>query len=104
MNLTSRSEKEDGFARLDSPKLCDLLDEVAEEIEIDWPEFLPVERIAPGIMKIALGSLLFIGLVAFCAYQLKARLADSLGKEREPSPRVLLERAFDRSNVGYYAW
>lgn len=101
---TLHSEKEDGFARSDSPKLCDLLDEVAEEIEVDWPEFLPVERIAAGIMKIAFGSLLFIGLVTFCAYHLKAQLADSLGKEREPSARVLLERVPDRSNVDYYVW
>lgn len=101
---TLHSEKEGGFARPDSPKLCELLDEVAEEIEVDWPEFLPVERIAAGIMKIAFCSLLFIGIVAFFAYHLKARLGDSLGKKREASARVLLERVPDRSNLDYYAW
>jgi hypothetical protein len=92
MNVQLGSENEDSFARPDSPKLCDLLDELAEEIEVDWPEFLPVEHIAAGITKIAFGSLLFVGLVAFCVYHLKARLADSLGKECKPSARVLLER------------
>jgi hypothetical protein len=92
MNLQLGSEKEDRFARPDSPHPCDLLDELVEEIEVDWPAFLPVERVASGIMQIALGWLLFAGLVVFCVYHLKAQLADSLAKEREPSARVIMER------------
>jgi hypothetical protein len=42
--------------------------EAAEEIDIDWPESLPVERIKAGIMEIALGFLLCAGLAAFCAF------------------------------------
>jgi hypothetical protein len=38
------------------------------KIEFDWPEFLPVERIKAGIIEIALGFLLFAGLVAFCGF------------------------------------
>jgi hypothetical protein len=63
-----------------------------------------VERIAAGIMKVAFGSLLFVGLVALFVCHLKARLADSLGKERKPSARVLMERVPGSSNVYYYAW
>jgi len=103
MNVQLGSEEKDSFARPDSPELCDLLDEVAEEIDIDWPEFPPVERIAAGIMKIAFGALLFVGLIAFCVCHLKARLADSWGKERKPTARVLLERAAGSNKIDYYA-
>jgi hypothetical protein len=42
--------------------------EIAKEIKIDWPEFLPVERIKAGITEIALGLILFAALVAFCCF------------------------------------
>jgi len=70
MSSLLNAEKEDSFPRPDSPALYDLdraLVETAEEIEFDWPKFLPVERIKAGITEIALGLLLFAGLVAFCA-------------------------------------
>jgi len=38
--------------------------EAAEEMSFNWPEILPVEGIKTGITQIALGSLLFAGLVA----------------------------------------
>jgi hypothetical protein len=59
-------EKKDRLSPPDSPTPYDLdrvLVEAAEEIEFDWPEFLPVERIKAGITEIALGFLLFAGLV-----------------------------------------
>jgi hypothetical protein len=104
MSLPLGIEKEDDLARPDSPPLCDLLAEAFEEIEIEWPELLPVERIAAGVMEIAFGLLLFAGLVAFFAFHLKLRLGDSLGMECKPSARVLLERVPARSNVDYYTW
>ena len=51
-----------------APELSDLdraLVKAAEEMSFDWPDFLPVERIRPGIAQMALGLLLFAGLVAF---------------------------------------
>ena len=42
--------------------------EVAEEAGCDLPEFLPLERIKAGIVEIALGFILFAGLVAFCCF------------------------------------
>jgi hypothetical protein len=38
--------------------------EIAEEIKLDWPEFLPVERIKAGMREAALGFLVLVGLVA----------------------------------------
>jgi len=38
--------------------------EAGEEMNFDWPEFLPVERITRGIAEMALASLLLAGLVA----------------------------------------
>jgi hypothetical protein len=38
--------------------------EAAGEMSFDWPESLPVERIKQGIAELALGSLLFAGVVA----------------------------------------
>jgi hypothetical protein len=49
------------------PGLLDLdraLVEAAEEMSFDWPEFLPVEWIRCGIGRLALGSLVFVGVVA----------------------------------------
>ena len=71
MSLLLNTEKKDSLSPPDSPASDDLdraLVKPAEEIEFDWPEFLPVERIRAGIMEIALGFLLFAGLVAFCGF------------------------------------
>lgn len=71
MSLLLDSEKENSFPRPDSLAQCDLdraFVELVEEIEIDWPEFLPVERIGPGITGIAFGLLLIIGLAALCVF------------------------------------
>jgi hypothetical protein len=71
MSLLLNAEKEESFSRPDSFATYDLdraLVEAAEEMEIDWPESIPVERIKAGITEIALGFLLFAGLVAFCAF------------------------------------
>ena len=38
--------------------------EAAKEINVDWPEFLPVERIKVAIAKTALGLLLLAGILA----------------------------------------
>ena len=40
------------------------LAEAAKEINVDWPEFLPVERIKVAIAKTALGLLLLAGILA----------------------------------------
>ena len=67
MSLLLNVEKEESFPRPDSLAIYDLdraLVEAAEEIEFDWPEFLPVERIKAGITEIALGFLLFAALIA----------------------------------------
>jgi len=47
------------------PEAPDLDRALLEEMSTDWPEFLPVERIEVGIAQIALGLLLFAGLLAF---------------------------------------
>jgi hypothetical protein len=50
----------------DSPALSDLdrvLVEAAEEMRFDWPEFLPVERIEPGLIQIAMWLLLILSVV-----------------------------------------
>lgn len=39
--------------------------EAAEEMSFDWPEFLPVERIKPGVAEMVLAVLLFAGLLLF---------------------------------------
>ena len=62
------AEKKEGLSLADSPVPHDLdraLAEAAEEMDFDWPEFLPVERIKAGITVIVLGFLLLAGLVAF---------------------------------------
>jgi hypothetical protein len=59
----AKSPTEDG-----SPALSDLdriLVEAAEEMNFNWSEFLPVERIKPEIAEIVLATLLVAGLVAF---------------------------------------
>ena len=66
MRLLPNVEKRD--QRADSQPSCDLdsaLFEVAEEMEFDWPEFLPAERIKTGLSEIALGLILFAALLAF---------------------------------------
>ena len=42
--------------------------ELSEEIQFDWPEFLPVERIKAGITEIAVGLIVFAALIAFCCF------------------------------------
>jgi hypothetical protein len=67
MSLQPNAEQEESFPRPDSLAIYDLdraLVEAAEEIEFDWPEFLPAGRIKAGITEIALGFLLFAALVA----------------------------------------
>jgi len=67
MSLLLNVEKEESFPRPELLANYDLdrtLVEAAEEIEFDWPEFLPAERIKAGIMEIALGFVLFAALVA----------------------------------------
>jgi hypothetical protein len=71
MSLSLNTEKKNSLSPPDSPVSVDLdrtLVEAAEEIESDWPEFLALERIKAGIIEIALGFLLFAGLVAFCGF------------------------------------
>ena len=48
-----------------APEVSDLDRALLEEMNFDWPEFLPVERIEAGIAQTALGLLLLAGLVAF---------------------------------------
>ena len=36
---------------------------MAEEMEFDWPELLPVERIKAGLSKVVFGSGLIVGLI-----------------------------------------
>jgi hypothetical protein len=43
--------------------LDQVLVEAAEEMHFEWPEFLPIERIIPGLTEFALRSLLLAGLV-----------------------------------------
>ena len=67
MSLQLDSEKENRFPGTDSLTPCDLdtaFVELVEKIEIDWPEFPPVERIGPGIKGIALGLLMVVALAA----------------------------------------
>jgi hypothetical protein len=55
-----------------APKVSDLdraLAETAEEMSFNWPEFLPVARIELGIVQMALGLLLFAGLLAFAHFR-----------------------------------
>jgi hypothetical protein len=71
MSLLLDSEKENSSPRPDSPVPYDLdsaFVDLVEKIEIDWPEFIPVECIRAGITKIAFGLLLVVGLAALCAY------------------------------------
>ena len=71
MSLLLHSEKENSLPRPDSLTPCDLdmaFVELVDKIEIDWPEFLPVERIGPGITGIALGVLLVVGLAGLCCF------------------------------------
>ena len=67
MSWPLEAEKKDNLSRPDSPAPFDLdraFAEAAAEIEFDWPEFLPVNRIKSGITEIALGFLLFAGLIS----------------------------------------
>ena len=57
--------------RKDSGALHDLdrgLLQAAEELDFDWPEFLPVERVIRGITEIALGCSLVTGFATFCCF------------------------------------
>lgn len=66
MSLLPNVEKRD--LRVDSPAPYDLdraLVQAAEEMRLDWPEFLPVERIKAGISEIIVGFILFAALLAF---------------------------------------
>ena len=72
MRLLLDAVKKHSLSPPDSPAPYDLdraLVEAVEEIDFDWLEFLPVERIKAGITEIALGVLLFGGLVAFCGFR-----------------------------------
>jgi len=60
--LSVHAPPEDSLSML--PSLDRALIEAAEEMNFDWPEFLPVERITRGIAEMALASLLLAGLVA----------------------------------------
>ena len=42
--------------------------EAAEELDFDWPEFLPTERVVRGITEIALGFALVAGLAVFWCF------------------------------------
>jgi hypothetical protein len=67
MSLLLDSEKENRFSGADSISPCDsdtTLVELVEKIEIDWPEFLPVERIGPGLVRMAFGLLLVVVLTS----------------------------------------
>jgi len=79
VSLPPEAEKKDSLLRPDSPGPFDFdraLVEAAEEIEFDWPEFLPVEGIRAGITEIALGLLLFAGLVSFLWLPLNPKKED----------------------------
>ena len=68
MSLLLEAEKKDNLSRPDSSAPFDLeraLVESAEEMQFNWPRFLPVERIKAGIAEIALGLLLLAGLLSF---------------------------------------
>src|SRR5215469_12351326 len=57
--------------RKDSETLSDLdraLLEASEELDFDWPEFLPVERVIRGITEIALGCALVAGVAVFWCF------------------------------------
>ncbi|HTD14445.1 MAG TPA: hypothetical protein VK673_04665 [Chthoniobacterales bacterium] len=42
--------------------------EAAEELDFDWPEFLPTERVVKGITEIALGFALVAGIAVFWCF------------------------------------
>ena len=48
-----------------APEVSDLDRALLEEMNFDWPEFLPAERIEVGIAQMAVGLLLFAGLLVF---------------------------------------
>jgi len=48
-----------------APEVSDLDRALLEEMNFDWPEFLPVERIEVGIAQMVVGLLLFAGLLVF---------------------------------------
>lgn len=59
-------EENESLAEIKPLGLSDLdkaLVDAAEEMTFDWPELVPVGRIASGIREIALGALLAAGLV-----------------------------------------
>jgi hypothetical protein len=66
-----------GFPDLDRA----LVVQAAEEMSFDWPEYLPGEWITQGIVRLALGSLLFAGIVALGG-SLFARLHNEITTSR----------------------
>ena len=85
MSLLLTAEKKDSLSRPHSPAPYDLdgaLVEATEEIEFDWPELLPVERIKAGIAEIALGFLLFAGLVGLLWLPLNPNPRGHSGKQK----------------------
>ena len=52
-----------------APEVSDLDRALLEEMSTNWPEILPVERIEIGIAQMALGLLLFAGLLAFAHFR-----------------------------------
>jgi|ERR1700752_3653455 hypothetical protein len=42
--------------------------EAAEELDFDWPEFLPAERVVKGLTEIALGFALVAGIAVFWCF------------------------------------
>ena len=40
--------------------------EMSEELQFDWPEVLPVERIKTGITLATVGLVMFVALMALC--------------------------------------
>lgn len=52
-----------GRTRIHSSQ-CTEKDEAGEEMRFAWPEFLPAERIIPGMTEFTLNSLLILGLAA----------------------------------------
>ena len=51
------------------PEVPDLDRALLEEMSTNWPEFPPAERIEVGIARLALGLLLFAGLLAFAHFR-----------------------------------
>ena len=43
--------------------LDDAFEAMTEEINFDWPEFSPVDRIKTGLIQVTLGFILFLALI-----------------------------------------